>query len=320
MGIKSVGTQTDWQGLVKCDVVRPDMLLPSSPPPDTPTPPHDDMMLTEKPQFFHAVPEIRRDPPVQPEPIERPPQTSSLLQRRAASLNPHIALPTVSRPVDELNDEVPLSPPTTRALLSPLPEANRRHAGHTPLIDRALSPAEEAAQPTLPIAEELEVQPPADDRVATPDLDEALTGALTLPANPVDGAEDHIELSALDKVLGKIAKQQAVLRGEFDDEDEPSPKAESSSGVNEPSSHAESSSAAIDSSPQAESSTAAASKARRKSSADYFISDSLEMTDEGLKLSRKGSADTTRSGATEEIDGIRLKAPSSNFGAPMGQL
>jgi hypothetical protein len=283
------------------------MLLPSSPPPDTPTPPHDDMMLTEKPQFLHAVPEIRRHPPVQPESIARPPQTSSLLQRRAANLNPHIALPSVSRPLDELNDEVPLSPPTTRALLSPLPEANTRHAGHTPLIDRALSPAEEAAHPQLPIAEELEVQPPADDRVATPDLDEALTGALTLPSNPVDGAEDHIELSALDKVLGKIAKQQAVLRGEFDDEDEPNPKAESSLAVKDPS-------------PQAESSPAAASKARRKSSADDFISDSLEMTDEGLKLSRKGSADTTRSAATEEIDGIRLKTPSSNFGAPMGQL
>lgn len=312
---RSVGTQTEWAGLVKTDVVRPDMFLLSShsPPPDTPTPPHDDMMLTEKPQFIHAVPQIRRQAPVQPEPFEvesssqlpRPPQTSSLLARRAANLNPHIALPSSSRPVNELNDEVPLSPPTTRALLSPLPEANTRHAGHTPLIDRALSPAEEGAEPHLPIAEELEVQPPEDDRVATPDLDEALTGALTLPSNPVDGAEDHIELSALDKALGKIAKQQAVLRGESDDEDEPAPTAEASS-------------ATIDPTPQAESSTAAGT--RRAGSAREPISDFLEMTDEGLKLSRVGSADSNCSGPVEAIDGIKLKQRSLNFGAPMGQL
>lgn len=290
-----VGTQTEWAGLVKRDLVRPDSLL--APPPDTPTPPDD--MLTEKPQFIHAVPEINRPPPVQPQRLpERPPQTASLLERRQnrGLLNPHIALPESSRPIDELNDDVPLSPPTTRALLSPLPEANRRHAGHTPLIDRALSPAEETTA-QLPVAEELEVQPPAENRVATPDLDEALTGALTLPSNPVDGAEDHIELSALDKVLGKIAKQQAVLRGEFDDEDEPSPKTESTKA------------APIKALPKS-----------RAGSNSEPISDALEMTDDGLALSRKGSADSHRSGATEEIDGIILKTPPSNFGAPLGSL
>ncbi|KAH7379408.1 hypothetical protein DE146DRAFT_317713 [Phaeosphaeria sp. MPI-PUGE-AT-0046c] len=275
-----VGTQTDWAGLVKHDLVRPDTFL--VPPSDTPTPPDD--MLTEKPQFIHAVPEIRRPPPVKP---TRPFQTASLLERRAnrANLDPHFTLP-----LDELNDEVPLSPPTSRALLSPLPEANKRHAGHTPLIDRALSPAEEA-EVRLPVAEELEVQAPAEDRAATPDLDEALTGALTLPPNPVDGAEDHIELSALDKVLGKIAKQQAVLRGEFDD-DETSPKTESTMPVSK----------------------------RRAGSKSETQSDALEMTDDGLALSRKGSADSHRSGATEEIDGIILKTPPSNFGAPLGSL
>jgi hypothetical protein len=241
------GTQTKWAGLMQQETVRPDTLL--SPPLDTTTPP--DEMITGKPQFVYGVPTIGEPQHHSPTSTTRGPPPLSLLERRLnrAGLDPHISLPDASLPASELNDEVPMSPPTTRAL-----------------IPRALSPEPEAA--VIPEPE------PAPEKAATPDLDEALTGALTLPANPVDGTAEHIELNALDQVLSKIAKQQATLRGEFDDDDEP-PKAE----------HVE-------------------------STAD----------DDGLRLSRKGSAESHKSGATEEYDGVILKSPPSNFGAPLGSL
>jgi hypothetical protein len=263
------GTQTKWAGLMQQETVRPDTLL--SPPRDTTTPP--DEMITGKPQFMHGIPSI--DEPYHTPPPNRAPPPLSLLERRLnrAGLNPHISLPDSSLPASELNDEVPMSPPTTRALLSPLPEANKRHAGHTPLIPRALSPEPEAHPE--PAAEKAPAQPVVPEKAATPDLDEALTGALTLPANPIDGTADHIQLDALDHVLSKIAKQQATLRGEFDDDDEP------------------------------------------KTDAKTEVVDS---TANGLPLSRKGSAESHKSGATEEYDGVILKSPPSNFGAPLGSL
>jgi hypothetical protein len=255
------GSQTIWAGLMQRETVRPDILL--SPPRDTTTPP-DEMMITEKSQFVHGIPSI-----TQPQHKHQDPAaTMSLLERRLnrVGLDPHMVLPS-----SELNDEVPRSPPPTQALLSPLPEANKRHAGHTPLIPRALSPAPEAE---APLENEHQTM---KDGTATPDVDEALTGALTLPSNPVDGAEDHIELDALDHVLSKIAKQQATLRGEGLDDDEPEPKAQPTSAL-------------------------------------------IDTAEDGLRLSRKGSADSRRSGATEEYDGVILKSPPSNFGAPLGSL
>jgi hypothetical protein len=255
----SQGTQTEWAGLTQREIVRPEFFL--SPPRDTTTPP--DEMITDKVQFVHGVPHI-----LQP----MSPPSASLLERRQnrAGLNPHISLPAAKIASHELNDEVPLSPPTTRALLSPLPEANKRHAGHTPLIPRALSPEPDAA-----VAEE--EQAPAEDKVATPDVDEALSGALTLPTNPVDGSdESHFGLDALDKVLSKIERQQKELRGEFDD-DTPAKSKPSPELVDGP-------------------------------------------TEDGLPLSRKGSADSHRSNATEAFDGVILKSPPSNFGAPLGSL
>jgi hypothetical protein len=80
-------------------------------------------------------------------------------------------------------------------------------------------------------------------------------------------------------MLGKIAKQQATLRGEFDDDEDSKPEPNPSS--------------------------------KEK------VEDS---TEDGLPLSRKGSADSRRSGTTEEVDGVILKTPPSNFGAPLGSL
>jgi hypothetical protein len=141
------------------------------------------------------------------------------------------------------------------------------------LRPQALSPTDEVGSEL--VKQEATKQQAVADGSASPDVDTALTGALTLPANPVDGAEDSIQLDALDHVLGKIAKQQAILRGEFDDEPE---------------------------------------------SKTHSQADAVDATDDGLSLSRKGSADSRRSTATEEYDGVILKSPPSNFGAPLGSL
>jgi hypothetical protein len=111
-------------------------------------------------------------------------------------------MPTrISLPDSDLNDEVFPSPPPTHALLSPLPEANKRFAGHTPLIPRALSPVQDA-QPA-------DEEPPApEEETSTTPEDQPLIGPLILPTNPVDGAADHIALDVLDDVLEKVAKDQ----------------------------------------------------------------------------------------------------------------
>jgi hypothetical protein len=284
------GTQTKWAGLMQRETVRPNMLL--SAPPNTTTPP--DEMLTEKSQFVYGIPSIGEPQFVPSRPA---PPTMSLLERRQnpSRLNPHIPLPSATLPAStsaselEVTAEDPLSPPATRALLSPLPEANRRHAGHTPLIPRTPSPQPEAAA-DLPVRQAPEQQT-TEDGTATPDADQALTGALTLPSNPVDGAEDRIPLSALDNMLAKISRQQADLRGDSDDE----ARRPSESQSNE---------------------------SRRPSEAESNERD----PEDGLRLSRVVSGDSSRKGSgsaasgAEDIDGIRLKTPPSNFGAPLGSL
>jgi hypothetical protein len=252
-------TQTKWAGLMQRESVRPDILL--SPPRDTTTPPDD--MLTDKLQFVYGVPACPEPGPVYSN--AAPPLSLVYRRMNKAGLVPRIEMP----PAEDLDDEVLSSPPPTHALLSPLPEANKRHAGHTPLI--AHSPASEKERV---LAKEVATGEQAADGAASPDLDRALIGALTLPSNPVDGTEDTIELSALDSVLSHIAKQQAALRSDFDEENKAkSPPEKGSSGS----------------------------------------------TDDGLPLSRKVSAGSRRS-AAEEYDGVLLKSPPSNFGAPLGSL
>ena len=247
----NAGTQTDLTGPVQ-PIVRPDIRF--SAPKNTSTPPED--AVSEKSRFASSVPFTMH-----------PPQNlSPTLLARRQNRPTHIAMPPA-----EFNEQSPFSPPPTHALLSPLPKANRRDAGHTPLIPRSLSPASETHEEDL-VKEGPAERPsaPDNDTVATPDEDQGLSGALTLPANPVDGAEEHFGLDELDHVLSKIAKQQATLRGDVDDEvKKPSPLAEPLS------------------------------------------------SDDGMPLSRKASADSRKS---EVVDGVTLKTPPSNFGAPMGQL
>lgn len=263
----NASTQTKWAGLTQNPTMQPSNLM-YSPPLDTPTPPDDNNMLaTPKPQF--RVPTIAHHPHTPDEQLsptsttQQASQTTTLLERRRnlLGIDARIELPPPPAAEHELNDEVPYSPPTTHALLSPVPEANRRHAGHTPLIPRAMSPEFEKA------AEELEG-------------DKGLSGALTLPSNPTDGANDgdHIGLDALDKVLGRIERQQKALRRDFDDE------------------------------------------AKEGNVAERIDSVDVAEKEQDLSLSRKASADSRRSSKAEEVDGVRLKVPSSNFGAPLGQL
>jgi hypothetical protein len=76
---------------------------------------------------------------------------------------------------------------------SPLPKANLRHAGHTPLIPSTPSPKHRS-----PTAE------------TTPE--HYLDGPLTLPPAPGDGSDDGISLRALGERLADIAKERGEER------------------------------------------------------------------------------------------------------------
>lgn len=275
-------TQTELAGLTKGDFVRPEFLFTA---PDTTTPP--DEMLTAKQQF----------PQLPHHPVQAPPQSqshhsslpsqpsqplsqlgvssgASLLERRQnrPGLPSHISL--------SLDDEAPPSPPPTQAALSPLPVANKLHAGHTPLLPLS---------PVLDELKEIERAAPVEEeenQSATPQHDIALQGPLTLPTNPVDGAEDHnITLDALDNVLNQVAAEQerfTTLK------DAPSPTIAVQTGTSEPATQN------TEPTPQSTSSHGE------------------------LPLSRQGSADSRRS-EIQNVDGVILKTPPLNFGKPLGE-
>jgi hypothetical protein len=252
------GSQTIWAGLTQ-QSVRPEILF--SPPKDTSTPPAE--MITEKSQFPNNIPSITES--------HYDGQNKSMLTLLERRKNHPGLVSKIPLPASEFDNDVPLSPPPTHALLSPLPEANRRDAGHTPLVPRALSPdGSEAHEEQAVKAQFGKEQPRKEDRSATPDADQGLKGPLTLPSNPLDGAQDNFGIQELDQVLSKIAKQQAILRGDFDDEPKPT-----STAVVDP-----------------------------------------DMDEETiLQRRRERSARGSRT-----VDGVALKSPPSNFGAPMGSL
>ncbi|KAF2180718.1 hypothetical protein K469DRAFT_269465 [Zopfia rhizophila CBS 207.26] len=160
----------------------------------------------------------------------------------------------ISLPGLEVGSEGPRSPPPTDAILSPLPAANVLHAGHTPIVPRALSP--------------LHMQDESGE--STPEMEEPLTGPLTLPAVLGDGAADRIELKVLDAELEKIAQEQG--NSHHDD------------------------------------------------NASVSTSQNVERGGGG---SRKGSTDVRRRSSADEVevvDGVILKKPKMNLGAPLGQV
>ncbi|KAI8942109.1 hypothetical protein NX059_000204 [Plenodomus lindquistii] len=228
--------------------------------------------------------------------IRMQPRIPTLLERRGN--NPDLArgIPLPGASTSHLGDDLTASPPPTHAGLSPLPAANKLYAGHTPLLPRSPSPDNDN---DLPVNGELVVEPEIsnhdiNDESSTPEQDPSLAGALslpTLPTHPVDGADEHIVLSDLDHALAAIAREQERFSKLRD--------------APEPASASASASASATLSPRQATSTATAS--------------SEDTTDDGLSLSRKGSADS-RSSHVSYVNGIPLKSPPLNFGVPMGQL
>jgi hypothetical protein len=254
MPYADASTQTTWAGLTRMDV-RPDILFTA---PDTTTPPAE--MITEKSQGLDNIIAAVQLGTLDPNSTA----FRSLLERRPNRPN----LPTrISLPkANGFDDEIMPSPPPTHALLSPLPEANKRHAGHTPLIPRALSPVQDEEQSAQ------DAPDGAEDQTTTPKHDQSLKGPLMLPTNPIDGASDHIALDVLDDVLEKVARDQDRF-SKLKDAPEPAGASASTDGA-----------------------------------------------EDDLSLSRKASSDSRKSSAAEVVDGVILKSPPLNFGAPYGQV
>ncbi|KAH6625597.1 hypothetical protein C7974DRAFT_312693 [Boeremia exigua] len=219
-------SQTEWAGLMQKNIVRPEALFAPAPIPDTSTPPAEP--LTNKEQCVADLPTI--SPAEQRGQPHTPPQsnnssqgevpamsTSPLLarrQNRPDDFVPYLNLPAPDLPAiapSPLDNQAPMSPPPSALPLSPVPEANRRFAGHTPLY--AGSPLQEMRQP--PDAD-TEPQMETESQSTTPQRDVGLTGPLSLAANPGDGSQDTILLSALDEELERVAREQARVDGTAD--------------------------------------------------------------------------------------------------------
>ncbi|KAH7065974.1 hypothetical protein BKA63DRAFT_168371 [Paraphoma chrysanthemicola] len=326
---KDAASQTIWLGLTQRDDVR----LVISPPHDTNTPP--DEMVTEKLQLDYLNSSLKsaeenaspqasaQNSELQPSMIEgsqpqqiQPSQMESEGENHATRL---IDVAHGSLPSFALNDDDPASPPPTHAILSPPPEANRRFAGHTPLFP----PTQDTQDPEDYFGAAAFEQAVHDDGDArTPDADEALQGALTLPANPVDGTAEHIELDALDKVLSKIARQQAILRGDDEDVLEPlQERGQSRRGQQKQ---------RADSEPTASATTVPSAHARSSTilerqplpgiKRDSAVASS-DASSDGHPLSQTTSEDSRNMKAKTFVqDGIVFKAGSTNFKLPWGSV
>ncbi|KAJ8107721.1 hypothetical protein OPT61_g8676 [Boeremia exigua] len=266
------GSQTEWAGLMQRKIVRPETLFSPAPFPATSTPPDEPLTIKEQCTADHPVispgaPQVRPHTPPQSNGAlqkEVPTMsTSPLLARRqnVPAFTYHLDLPPPLPQVVEprtLDDEVPVSPPPTAQPLSPLPEANRRFAGHTPLYagspsqemlrrpppNRQLHPTVPESLKSLPAHEMIVEQDPSEDadtepqledesQSATPQGDIGLTGPLTLAPNPSEGTQNNILLSALDQELDKIAQQQAQADGAAENDQPPSRKGSADSRTSE---------------------------------------------------------------------------------------
>ncbi|KAF2675743.1 hypothetical protein K458DRAFT_397657 [Lentithecium fluviatile CBS 122367] len=257
------GVQTIIEGLTRDPAVRPSALVP---PTDTTTPP-DDMAIDKHMLPADGIPITSKKNVVA--------YTSPSLLLRRKKRPPMVA--RISMPASEFDTENPNSPPPTEAVLSPLPAANKLHAGHTPIIPRALSP--------LPRDES---DPP------TPVHDDALRGPLFLPPQPGDGAEDTIPLTVLDAELEKLRLNQE--REEEHESALPQPPDAPAPAVDFQSQSQ--SDAVADDPPSPALNNALVQRSSRKNPSE----------------SRRASADEV-----EVVDGVILKKPKMNMGAPLGQ-
>lgn len=296
-------------------IVRPDLCSPALYP-NTNTPP--DEPLTAKEQCVAELASIslgeqRRQPQTPPRSKE-PSQgevstmsTSPLLARRQNRPNfvAHIDLPSpeMRATLEALDDEVPVSPPPSALALSPLPEANKRFAGHTPLYIGSPNDTSKENTPqrpppgrpdirpiapetlqSLPVHELIVEQDRSEDADTehdqgpqagespprTPQKDIGLTGPLTLAPNPGDGTQDTILLSTLDEELAKVAQQREEALSKLEQQ-------------------------------------------QPEQSLDGTAED-------GQPLSRQGSADS-RASEVPGVDGVIFKKTvPMNFGAPIGSV
>ncbi|KAF2197456.1 hypothetical protein GQ43DRAFT_403042 [Delitschia confertaspora ATCC 74209] len=230
-------SQTVLRGLVHHPSSAPAILLPTN----TATPPEE--YMESKHTEYSGVPKI----------VETQPNCLSMSRTMSKRKNRPDLVARISLPASDMED--PRSPPPTQAVLSPLPPMNKLHAGHTPLMPIAMSPVQDIIH--------------TGQSTPTPVQEEFLSGPLTLPLEPGDGAADTIKLKVLTAELEKIAREQ-----EFGCEDI---ETKANGGAN---------------------------------------------VEGSLIRSRKGSAESSdiTSPGTIEVDGVILKKPVMNFGAPLGQV
>ena len=275
--------QTLIEGLARDPTVHPSALLP---PTDTTTPP-DDMAIDKL--------QIDSTPTISKTNMDSPTSPTLLLRRKKRpSLVARISMPKSIFDKVKFDDEDPASPPPTEAVLSPLPAANRLHAGHTPIIPGARSP--------LP---QEESGPP------TPVEDEALRGPLFLPPQPGDGAEDTIPLTALDAELERVRLEQEKEEGEQSVSPPPAP-------TDDPNLDPEPSQplSAVEPSniPPSDDSTQLERNISNESRGSSDSSDKTGRSTDYSIATRRSSADDA-----EVFDGVILKKPKMNLGAPLGQ-
>ncbi|KAK4546550.1 hypothetical protein LTR36_001767 [Oleoguttula mirabilis] len=216
-------------------------------------------------------------------------------------------------------DEIPISPPSTAMPLSPVPPGNRAMAGHTPL--RAIRP------PTPPphnmATDGIEDTPTRTNthmngfltRVNDEDEDVALKGPLNMPELPNQPDETNFTLEALSKRLEQIEQHPEQGR--------PMVFAEPSPGLASPADPLAEAGELIDD--RTISSSAAPCPIRdgvhsQSDISSNALSPSTVRSPNGAPLSQQQSHDQ-QVHQEFETGGIKLKKkPSTNFGAPFGQL
>lgn len=189
-------------------------------------------------------------------------------------------------------DEVPRSPPQSRAAISPPPLANRHHAGHTPLhgsITGPLSPALStfSARPDTPTRSNTTL----NETLTMPDNDDRpLKGPLMMPELPSNPGSQNFTMDML----------EAKLRDLVDHPEDSEPLVMKTATPD-----------AIDSLQDKSTTHAPEPPAEKPAS---------QPASAGSKSTSPSAAPTVAT--TDPLDrGIKLrKKPSCNFGAPLGQM
>lgn len=126
----------------------------------------------------------------------------------------------------------------------------------------------------------------------TPDLDEALKGPLALPLLPSDGCADRIELKVLDAELEKIARERSNPNTPGENEDD----------------------------------SGASSPTLGRGSPSDGTGEARDTQEEQRGLEGKADSDMSPRKISppldevDMVDGVILKKPRMNMGAPLGQV